>query len=587
MNNKGNNMARLTRRDFLKASALGMGAVAISTGLAGCVLDSSDKRSVTFSHGVASGDPLQDSVILWTRAVPSRGTAVDVGWEIATDADFNEIIHSGTAEAMEEHDFTVKVDARGLSDGRQYYYRFRSVNATSPVGVTRTLPDGSVDQVRLAVVSCSNYPAGYFNVYKEVAGQAELDAVVHLGDYIYEYSSEAGSYAAADAEALGRTFPDDNNRELITLTDYRRRYGIYRDDVDLQQLHRKVPFIVVWDDHEVANDTWQDGAENHNQDLGDGDFGERKMAALRAFFEWMPIRPVIEGSNETIYRSFRFGDLVDLHMLDTRIIGRDQQLDYLNYFGAGGLNAEAFQADVGDENRTLLGAEQRLWLQTALAQGTGTWQVLGQQVLMGRMNLPAELLMAIATQDLDNLPASLAELATLKARALNGDPELSVEDLARLELAAPYNLDAWDGYQHEREVVLATARELDRNLVVLAGDTHNAWANNLRDLQGRQIGVEFATASVTSPGLEGYLGLPAEMIPQAEQGIGLLVDDLEYLNISQRGYMLVTFTSEEARADWHFLDTVKSQTYNVDTSATASLRTLPGSANRRLETPAG
>jgi alkaline phosphatase D len=234
-----------------------------------------------------------------------------------------------------------------------------------------------------------------------------------------------------------------------------------------------------------------------------------------------------------------------------------------------------------------LGAEQLLWLQSALAQGAGTWQVLGQQVLMGRMNLPAELLMAIATQNLENLPASLAELATLKARALQGDPTLTEQELARLELAAPYNLDAWDGYQYEREVVLATARQLDRNLVVLAGDTHNAWANNLRDVEGRQIGVEFATASVTSPGLEGYLGLPAEMIPQAEQGIGLLVDDLEYLNISQRGYMLVTFTSEEARADWHFLDTVKSQTYNVDTSATASLRTLPGSANRRLETPAG
>lgn len=587
MNNKGNRMARLTRRDFLKASALGMGAVAVSTGLAGCVFDSSDKRSVEFTHGVASGDPLQTSVILWTRAVPDRGTSVDVGWEIATDAEFDEIVHSGTAEASAENDYTVKVDARGLSDGQRYFYRFRSANSTSPVGTTRTLPEGSIDQVKLAVVSCSNYPAGYFNVYREIATRQDLDALVHLGDYIYEYSSEADSYAAADAEALGRTFPEANNRELITLQDYRQRYGIYRKDDDLQELHRVMPFIVVWDDHEVTNDTWREGAENHNPELGEGDFGERKMAALRAFFEWMPIRPVIQGSNETIYRSFRFGDLVDLHMLDTRIIGRDQQLDYMNYLGEGGLDVDAFRLAVGDPNRTLLGAEQLLWLQSALAQGTGTWQVLGQQVLMGRMNLPAELLMAIATQNLENLPASLAELATLKARALQGDPTLTEQELARLELAAPYNLDAWDGYQYEREVVLATARQLDRNLVVLAGDTHNAWANNLRDIEGRQIGVEFATASVTSPGLEGYLGLPAEMIPQAEQGIALLVDDLESLNISQRGYMLVTFTPTEARSEWHFLDTVKSRSYESLSQATISLRTLPGSEGRRLEQSAG
>ncbi|GGC64224.1 alkaline phosphatase [Marinobacter halophilus] len=479
------------------------------------------------------------------------------------------------------------MDAQGLNAGEMYYYRFRSANKTSPVGITRTLPDGSVDRVKLAVVSCSNYPAGYFNVYKQVAAQEGLDAVVHLGDYLYEYSSDSTSYAAADAEALGRTFPEDNNLELITLTDYRRRYDIYRNDVDLQQLHQKLPFIVVWDDHEVANDTWLNGAENHNPDQGDGDFTERKIAAFRAFFEWMPIRPVIEGSHETIYRSFRFGDLVDLHMLDTRIIGRDQQLDYMDYLGEGGLNVAQFTADVSDANRTLLGAEQQLWLQTALGSSAATWQVLGQQVLMGRMNLPAELLMAIATQKLDDLPQALAELAMIKGRILQGDPTVTDQERARLELSAPYNLDAWDGYQFEREVVLGTARQLNKNLVVLAGDTHNAWANNLKDKDGNQVGVEFATASVTSPGLEGYLGLPDALIPDAEQGIGLLVDDLEYLNISQRGYMLVTFTPNEARADWYFLDTVKSREYEVDTQAGMSKRVRPGAGNRSLEPAVG
>ena len=496
---------------------MGMGAVVVSTGLEGCVLDSSDERTITFTHGVASGDPLADGVMLWTRAAPANGGA--------------------------------------------------------PVGVTRTLPEGSIDSVRLAVVSCSNYPAGYFNVYREISKQTDLDAVVHLGDYIYEYSSDSSSYAAQDAQDLGRTFPENNNLELIELADYRRRYAAYRSDPDLQSLHARVPFIVVWDDHEVANDTWEEGAENHND--GEGDFTERKLNALKAYFEWMPIRPVIEGSDEAIFRTFRFGNLVDLHMLDTRIIGRDQQLDYMDYFTGEGLDAARFTADVGSQNRTLLGAEQLLWLQSSLNYSTATWQVLGQQVLMGRMNLPAELLVAIATEQFEGLPAKLAELAQLKAQALQG-VTLDPDDAARINTVAPYNLDAWDGYQYEREVVLGTAKALNKNLVVLAGDTHNAWANNLKDINGDQIGVEFATASVTSPGLEEYLGIPDEMIQGAEQAISLLVDDLDFLNVNQRGYMLVTFTPEEAKADWYFVDTIKSREYQIDAGRTASRRVLAG-----------
>lgn len=575
-------MKRLTRRDFLKASALGMGAVAISTGLAGCVLDSDDDRSIRFTHGVASGDPLADGVILWTRAEPSgnRSKPVNVGWEIATDEGFTNTIHTGTAQASEAHDFTVKVDVRRLAPGQSYFYRFVTPGSASPVGMTRTLPEGSVDSVRLAVVSCANYPAGYFNVYREISLQDDLDAVVHLGDYIYEYSSDSSSYAAADAEALGRTFPDDNNLELIELEDYRRRYGIYRNDEHLQALHRKLPFIVVWDDHEVANDTWKDGAENHNE--GEGDFTARKLNALQAWFEWMPVRPVLDGSDEAIFRTFRFGNLVDLHMLDTRVIGRDQQLDYQDYLTATGLDAARFTADVGSENRTLLGAEQLLWLQATMGYSSATWQVLGQQVLMGRMNLPAELLLAIATGQLDGVAANLAELAQLKGRALAGDPTLTPEELARINTVAPYNLDAWDGYQYEREVVLGTAKALNKNLVVLAGDTHNAWGSNLKDIQGDQIGVEFATSSVSSPGLEDYLGLTDETIAGAEQGIGLLVDDLDYLNLNQRGYMVVTFTPEEARADWHFVDTIKSRDYAPDNARSASRRVLPGPGNRSI-----
>ncbi|MBU2873236.1 alkaline phosphatase D family protein [Marinobacter salexigens] len=577
-------MTKLTRRDFLKASAMGMGAVVVSTGLAGCVFDSDDNRSTEFTHGVASGDPLADGVVLWTRVVPSKEfeRAVSVAWEVATDSGFENLIHSGTAEARNAHDFTVKVDVRGLASGQTYYYRFRTSDSQSSAGKTRTLPEGGVDSVRLAVVSCANYPAGYFNVYREISKREDLDAVVHLGDYIYEYSSEAGSYAAADAAALGRTFPADNDVELITLKDYRRRYDIYRSDADLQALHEKVPFIVVWDDHEVANDAWQNGAENHNAD--EGDYGTRKLEALQAYFEWMPIRPVFEGNDEAIFRTFRFGDLVDLHMLDTRHMGRDEPLDYLDYFSSdGSLNQAQFIADVGSQSRTLLGAEQLLWLQSSMGYSTAKWQVLGQQILMGRMNLPAELLVAIATENFAGLPQALGELAQLKGRKLAGDPTLTAAELARIETAAPYNLDAWDGYQYEREVVLGTAKQLNKNLVVLAGDTHNAWANNLKDFNGDQIGVEFATSSVSSPGLEEYLQLQADQVAGAEQGISLLADDLDYLNLNQRGYMMVTFTADEARADWCFVDTIKARDYAIDATRSTSRRVRPGMGNRRLE----
>lgn len=508
--------------------------------------------------------------------------AVAVAWEVATDPGFEHLIHSGTAEARKAHDFTVKVDVRGLSAGQSYYYRFHTADKQSPVGATRTLPEGAVDAVRMAVVSCANYPAGYFNVYREIGQRDDLDVVVHLGDYIYEYSSAADSYAAADAAALGRTFPADNDLELTQLAHYRRRYGIYRNDADLQVLHSKLPFIVVWDDHEVANDAWENGADNHN--AGEGEYSTRKLEALQAFFEWMPIRPVIEGNDQAIFRTFRFGNLVDLHMLDTRHMGRDEQLDYADYFlQDGSLDSARFIADVASPNRTLLGAEQLLWLQASLGYSTATWQVLGQQILMGRMNLPSELLVKIATENFAGLPQQLAELATLKVRQQQGDPSLTPQELARIETVAPYNLDAWDGYQYEREVVLGTAKQLNRNLVVLAGDTHNAWANNLKDRNGEQIGVEFATASVSSPGLEEYLELPDEQIAGAEQGIGLLVDDLEYLNINQRGYMVVTFTAEQAKADWYFVDTIKSRDYGLDTARSASRRVRAGAGNRRIE----
>ncbi|OXS01527.1 alkaline phosphatase D family protein [Shewanella algae] len=575
-----------SRRDFLALSAKGVGAAVLSYGLMGCSSDNDDNTvAADFLHGVASGDPTQDAVIIWTRVTPQTAGDVRVSWQVSRDGAFSDLVTTGEMVTNAERDYTVKVDAIGLESGSRYFYRFMTGDKTSTVGMTKTLPEGAVDSVKLAVMSCANFPAGYFNVYELAAQRDDLDAMLHLGDYIYEYGR--GGYASEHAAELGREVLPAG--ELLSLSDYRTRYGQYRGDASLQKLHAKLPFITVWDDHEVANDTWKDGAENHNQ--GEGDFDARKQAALQAYFEWLPIRPWREGNHEEIYRSFSFGDLLDLHMLDTRVLARDKQLDYGNYLdpATGAFNDQQFLADVTDTQRTLLGQTQLLWLQGKLLQSSAKWQLLGQQILMGRMMLPA----AIATQQL-SIPqfAELAALAQLAARAQAGDPtltqaeltylaanqaKLTPEVLALLQLPSiPYNLDAWDGYAYEREVVLATARASGKNLVVIAGDTHNAWANDLKDKDGNMVGVEFATSSVSSPGLEYYLNLPPEQIPATEAAVVGLVDDLKYANLLNRGYMTLTFSSEEVVSEWFYVDSILSKDFTEAGERRAIARSLDG-----------
>jgi alkaline phosphatase D len=569
-------MRRISRREFLRISAMSLGAVAVSKGLSGCSSSSDSAPVVLFDHGVASGDPMQDRVLIWTRVTPENLAQDDllVAWEVAADEGFQNLVHNGETTVRRAHDFTIKVDVLNLLPGQTYFYRFRAESGVvSPHGRTRTLPEAGVEQVRFAAVSCSNYQAGFFHVYAEIAKEPDLDALLHLGDYIYEYDNRG--YATEDAERLGRTVPDDNDVELLTLEDYRKRYAVYRQDPDSQAVHARVPLIAVWDDHEVANDAWRDGAENHDSQT-QGDFTERKLAALQAYFEWLPIRPFRPDDRETIYRSFHYGDLISLYMLDTRIIGRDEQLDYLDFLTQAGLNVAAFAAAVGDPNRTMLGMEQRNWLQQQMGASLATWQVLGQQVLFGRMTLPAELLADVLNPDAATLLPKFEELAQIKGRLLAGDPTLTDAEKARVQTVLPYNLDAWDGYAAEREVILGTARQLGKDLVVLSGDTHNAWANDLLDLDGNRIGVEFATASVSAPGLEEYLQLPAEFVPGAEQAIQLLVDDLQYLNVNQRGYLVVTFTLDQVLAEWRFVTTVKDREYLLDTSRGKALKTIAG-----------
>lgn len=568
---------KISRRELIQKSLFGFGALSLPVAFTGCNDGSDEEGSETqadFLHGVASGDPLQDRVILWTRLTPlDLNARLRVTWEIATDDQFKQNLKTGTVETTKTDDFTVKVDATGLQAGTTYFYRFRFGSKVSPVGQTKTLPV-TTNKVSFAVCSCSNYPAGYFYVYREIAKQ-NVDVVIHLGDYIYEYGADG--YATEDAAKLGRTLPPDNNKEILKLDDYRKRHALYRQDKDLQAVHQRHPFIVIWDDHELANDTWREGAENHQSN--EGRFLERKLAALQAYFEWMPIRPVSNTDHLNIYRQFDFGSLVQLTMLDTRIIARDKQLEYADYMTAAGLDAEKFQADLTDPKRTLMGYTQRDWLVGKLKQSTATWNVVGQQVLMSKMWIPAELLLSLgqitsggtSPDTLAKMNAQITELVTLKLRLEQGDPTLTVQEKARVTTLVPYNLDAWDGYYAEREFVYDKLAEFNKKIIVLAGDTHNAWTSYLYSQKGEYIGVELATSSVSSPGLEKYLSIPLAQLQQFEFAFTTLIDELAYCNLNQRGYLMVTLDDKQVQSDWIFVDSIKNAEYKVDSSRSYQL----------------
>lgn len=623
----------LTRRSFIKSAAAGASAVAVPMAITGCGADDDNdavtaadsKLVVAFGHGVASGDPLSDRVIIWTRVTHTETTAqtIPVDWKVATDAEMTNVVASGSMQTTESVDYTVKVDVDGLSADTTYYYQFTGpLEVKTTVGQTKTLPVGYVESVKLAVCSCANYPAGYFNAYDAI-GKSDADVVLHLGDYIYEYA--VGEYGTT-ANTIDQGRNHSPEKEIWTLADYRQRYGQYRQDSLLQGAHQAKPFICVWDDHELANDAYKSGAANHTE--GDeGTFADRRAAAFQAYHEWLPIRTGSDVAN--IYRNFKFGELISLNMMDTRHVARDASLTFEQLL-APGADAAAL---IADSSRRLIGDEQLSWLVQEWTNSSTTWEVLGQQVLMGRTFIPAEILQGLGAltaaieggeTDQGTLQAlqttiltSLTTLAAAKA-----DPgSASAQALASLEVTAPYNLDAWDGYFIERENILYRAHLLGKNVISLAGDTHNAWASDLRfvddaatgALSERTVGAEFATSSVSSPGFDQYLSVDDQAAYEAaytaayaqaseayldanpgdtagadaagitagtatgdatrtqvigarnafEGSVKTLVDDLQFFNSYQRGYMEVEFTPTAATAEWKFMSTIQSTTYTV------------------------
>lgn len=566
----------ISRRRFVRSSALVSGGVALlPTLLTACKDNEPDivySGDFGFREGVASFDPSATSLLLWTRYTNAANEPEEatVRWEIASTSTFEPLVATGTALAAAAADNTIAVNVPGLTANQKYYYRFRNerTGATSVVGESRTLPTGSqASSVKLAVVSCANFQAGLFNVYGAVAA-SDADVVVHLGDYIYEYG--AGQYGTnASTAALNRQHQPAT--EVLSLSDYRTRYRQYRADKQLQRAHQLKPFICIWDDHEYANDAYTTGAENH-QPATEGNFEDRKRAANQAWFEYLPARVTDKAK---IYRSFEFGNIVNLLMLDTRIVGRDKQLSLTDYFTSSGtFNAAAFGAAWQNPTRSMLGSEQRLWLASTLGSSPAKWQALGSQVLMGKMYIPIELLALVGQLAAGPTPALLAQynaqatqLSIIKTRILNNDPTVTAAERARVETVLPYNLDAWDGYPVEREKLYAAAGT--KKLISLAGDTHNAWHNDLRDATGRRVGAEFACSSVSSPGFEALLAGDANAIKGFEQSNQLLIDDLLYLDASRRGYVLATFTATTATADYRYVGAL-----DIENTATTTGKTV-------------
>jgi alkaline phosphatase D len=527
---------KLERRQILKGLGLGAGALTVR----GVAADSGSASG--FTHGVASGDPLADRVIIWSRYVPATGSdRVDnIIWQVAYDRSFGDLAASGVTKTSVERDFTIKVDATGLKPGRRFFYRFVVNGQRSDIGSTKTLPKGALGQFRMGVASCSNYPQGYFHAYDDIA-KSDLDVVLHLGDYLYEYAR--GRYVNPIAEeTLGRAVTPVN--EIVSLADYRERYAVYRSDRDLQAAHAAHPWICVWDDHELTNNTWKEGAENHNE--GEGDFDERIAIARKVYHEWMPIRTAAQTDQAPIYRAFEIGQLADLIMLDTRLHGRDEQFIYqrdLEKFGG----AQAFvKEQLMNPERTILGADQENWLgsQLAVSHDRGSvWQVIGQQVLMGKLTTPL-----IPQDTIDKM-----ELPERYSQRLQG-----LQQIAQAKL--PLNLDAWDGYPACRERIHGLFTEFAKNPVVLAGDTHNAWAFNMRNGSGYAVGVEIGTPGVTSPGMEAYLPAPPEMMREALLSSSAELHDLD---TSRRGWTVVEFTPEQVTSTWRFVSTILESKYSV------------------------
>jgi len=595
-----------TRRQTLASFLAGASVMTLGTHAA---LATSD-AAVSFDQGVASGDPLNDRVIIWTRATPSTPSAksIDVTWMVATDPELKTVIRSGDIVADADTDYTVKIDVDRLTPGTTYYYGFKSGDQSSIIGRTKTLPSGNVSSLKIAVLSCSNYQGAFFNTYRAMSEVEDLDLSLHLGDYIYEYGSEG--FGAEMGERLGRLHMPTH--EIVSLDDYRQRYAQYRTDPDLQALHAHAPMIAVWDDHETANNSWTDGAQNHAEDGSEGEWDERKKAFTRAYHEWLPLRSPSEDLS-AIQRSFQIGSLASIVMLEGRLTGRNEQIDYakdlpyvetpfdfsnpdapiaitdeatlktidpsavrtiktpfdlssgtpvpiLDYQQIAALDPENLPAGiqylpnkkkfldeiVGADARQLLGTEQEAWLGEELAKSKKAGTTW--QIVGSPIMMTRYKFPDIT----EMLPQERLNGLMSASRFVRGFFQIA-------KLGLPANLDGWDGYPAARERIYEMARNQSANLIVVAGDTHLFAANELKSTgDGKRVAVEFATTAVSATTLGKIFRLE-----DVDLG-GAMVeanDEMRFANTNDHGGILLTLTPTEARADYIIVDTVESRDF--------------------------
>ena len=535
---------RVSRRGFLRTAA-----VATSAAGAVAVVPSAQSQSslpskpvpveaelppLPFVHGVASGDPLPEAVVIWTRITPEEnampgsggGAPTSVRWRVALDPKMRQVVQQGEATSKPEQDHTIHVDVTGLQPDTVYYYTFTVVDgphaeATSPLGRTKTAPAGQVDRQRWAIASCANWEAGFFSAYADMAQRGwagELDLTVFLGDYIYEY-------AQYEYSGYGPVRLHQPAHEIVSLADYRIRYGRYRTDPALQGAHAAMPWVVVWDDHEVANNNWREGAENH--DPNEGDFFARRDAALRAYYEWMPVRLSETSEQGHIYRSLKFGNLVELTIMDLRTY-RDVE------FWKGGARQP------GDA-RTMLGSEQYDWLTGTLERSTAAWNALGNSVMFSPLHAGAVF----------NNPATRPVAEALSSNILSS--QVPVPQLNEL----PLNGDQWDGYDFERRRLINTLGRLGKNPIFLTGDIHTEWAHTITHA-GNQIGCEVVCSSITAPNVADSTKIPAgsPVFGVAANYLHAANPNLKHVALDTHGYAVVDITPEEVGMQWMRVDSI-------------------------------
>ena len=518
-------MLVIDRRSLILGASVGLGALLIAPGRGLAQL----LAAKGFTHNVASGEPGPDSMLLWTRYVPATGDGVvRLDAEVALDPDFTKVMSGGSVRTGIYRDWTAKITVDGLKPGTVYWYRFVAPDGSrSPVGRTKTLPADDAARFRLAVFSCSNMPVGWFNAYGHAAKRTDLDLWMHVGDYFYEY----GNASYKDKIIAGRAVEPDH--EILAIADYRLRYACYRADGDLQRLHQMAPMVAFWDDHESANDSWEGGAQNH-QPKTEGDWNPRRAAAMQVYREWMPV-------SDEPWKSYPIGTLATLYRTESRLLARTKQADIAAAYHEPDPDAalKAFRDGVWqDPSATMLGSTQESWLAHSLkasARSTA-WQLVGMGTILGRTVMPGE------------------AVGWLRRDASDQVVSRFKNDVRAARIGLPMWMDRWDGYPAARSRLLKSAQDADADLVMLSGDSHNAWAYSLVE-GGQRAGVEFAGHSVTSGGMEGSFGADPKLVAR---GFVAANPELRWADTSQRGYMMIDITPQRVTGEWLFMRTIQS-----------------------------